>query len=158
MSNVDPEFGRRLRALRISRNQCGCSQLALASDAGLRVSHFSDIERGQRPCGPEVASRLASALGLQGDNLVEFMRLAAATTERGHLFVSSPDFGDLLDIIVRRLRRQGIDERRIVSVSAAPSASRAEAGDALVVLVDGTRAFVEINVRVERATCRPLGR
>lgn len=155
MATVNPRFGREVKTLRYGRPTCGRTQLALASDAGIRVSHVSDIERGRRPCGPEVASRLASALGLQGEKLTEFMRLAATTTGRGHLYVESPDFGDLLDLIVRRLRRQSVDERRIVAVSSVPSASRSELGDILVVLSDGSRAHVDVKVRVVRPMRQP---
>lgn len=154
MASVNPEFGIRLRALRIGRgNEC-LSQRALAEAAQVRVSHVSDVERGQRPCGPEVAARIAAALGVQGDALVDFMRLAATTTERGHLWVKSPDFEQLVIAIANKLRRQGVDERGIVSVSTAPSASSAESADILVVMADGTRIYVGIRTRFERGVHR----
>ena len=90
MDEITSKFGGRLRQLRLGHGN-GVTQRELATAAHLKVANVSGIERGVRPCGPEVASRLASALGLQDRALADFMQLASTTTERGHLWVRSPN-------------------------------------------------------------------
>lgn len=153
MSTGNSQFGKQLRALRLERKE-PLTQRALAQAARIKVSNVSGMERGVRPCGPDVASRLGSALELKGQSLVEFMRLAATTTERGHLWTQSPDFERLLAAMAARLRVQGIDERRIISASPVPSVHRGEAADILAVLQDGSRAYIEIKIRMERGVRR----
>jgi transcriptional regulator with XRE-family HTH domain len=151
MTSVNPEFGKHLR---VGREKVSWSQRALAEAAQIRVSNVSDIERGRRPCGPDVASRLAAALEIQGYDLVAFMSLAATTTERGHVWAQSPVFEQLLSAITNKLQRQGVDERGIVSVSAVPPASRDQPGEILVVMHNATRIFIEIKTRIDREVRR----
>jgi transcriptional regulator with XRE-family HTH domain len=150
MTSVNPEFGRHLRALRLGPESKSWTQLALADAAQIRVSNVSDIERSRRPCGPDVASRLASALGIKGRSLIEFMSLAAKTTERGYLWGQSPVFEQLLIAITTKLQRQGVNERYLVSVSTVPPASRDQLGEILAVMNDCTRIYIKITTRIDR--------
>jgi hypothetical protein len=101
-----------------------------------------------------VASRLAAALEIQGYDLVAFMSMAAKTTERGHLWVKSPVFEQLLGAITKKLVQQGIDERCLVSVSTVPAVSRDQSGEILVVMHDATRIYLEIKTRIDREVRR----
>ncbi len=131
-------------------NECH-TQRVLAQAAQIKTANLSGMERGVRSCGPDVASRLASALGLQGQTLIDFMRLAATTTERGHLWVRSGEFDHLLSAITSKLRRQGVDERSIVSVSSVQtSCSMKYPGDLLVVMANGSRFYIEIKAHIEQ--------
>lgn len=60
------KFGRRLRAIRISK---GLSQEALAARAGLDRTYVSGCERGQRNIGLENIYRLSDALEIPPSEL-----------------------------------------------------------------------------------------
>jgi len=79
-------LGIRLRALRKER-KLTCEQLA-DKVQGLTRSTLATIERGQRPCGTCLGSRLAKALDLKGDDYDTFMLACAATTVDGHVLLS----------------------------------------------------------------------
>lgn len=49
-------------ALRTIRERTGLSVTALASAAGIKQSHLSNIEAGRRKASPEVVKALAGAL------------------------------------------------------------------------------------------------
>jgi len=51
-------------ALRGARGLAGMTQAALAEAVGAHKSHISEMERGVRPIGKEMAKRLGKALGM----------------------------------------------------------------------------------------------
>lgn len=55
------EFGSRVRQARV---QAGLKQAELARAARLSVAYMARVELGQTECGIELASRIASALGI----------------------------------------------------------------------------------------------
>lgn len=55
------EFGSRVRQARV---QAGLKQAELARAAKLSIAYMARVELGQTECGIELASRIASALGI----------------------------------------------------------------------------------------------
>lgn len=70
---VPAEFANRIFAgehpVRVYRDFRGLAARELAEAAGISAGHLSDIENGRRQASDEVRARLASALGLEADDL-----------------------------------------------------------------------------------------
>jgi ribosome-binding protein aMBF1 (putative translation factor) len=62
VAEVFPEGIRASEVLRGARYREGLTQQQLAAQVGVKVSHISEMERGKRPIGKEMARRLAKAL------------------------------------------------------------------------------------------------
>jgi ribosome-binding protein aMBF1 (putative translation factor) len=62
VAEVFPEGIKAAEVLRGARYREGLTQQQLAAQVGLKVSHISEMERGKRPIGKEMARRLAKAL------------------------------------------------------------------------------------------------
>ncbi|KJS44283.1 MAG: hypothetical protein VR70_01795, partial [Rhodospirillaceae bacterium BRH_c57] len=72
--------GNRIRAL---RQECGLTQVGLASSVGISPSYLNLIEHNRRPIGGALLLRIASELGISADQLAgrEEARLAAELEE-----------------------------------------------------------------------------
>jgi transcriptional regulator with XRE-family HTH domain len=68
MANVPDGFSERLRMLRKRKN---LSQTELGQLAGLHYTHIGRFERGTSRPGSDTLRRLAGALGVSGDYLLE---------------------------------------------------------------------------------------
>jgi DNA-binding XRE family transcriptional regulator len=62
VEEVFPEGIKAPEVLRGARYREGLTQKQLAAEVGVKVSHISEMERGKRPIGKEMARRLAKAL------------------------------------------------------------------------------------------------
>lgn len=70
-------------ALRDGRQRAGLTQSALAERAGLRQPDVAGFESNRRPCGRDVAERLADALRIAGEARRKFVDAAVGTTVSG---------------------------------------------------------------------------
>ncbi len=68
MADMQDGFSERLRALRKQKN---LSQTELGQLAGLHYTHIGRFERGASRPGSDTLKRLADALGVSGDYLLE---------------------------------------------------------------------------------------
>jgi len=59
------------------RIKAGLSQRALAKQTGLSSAYLSQLERGKRNPGPDVAKRICSALGVDFETLFNIKALAS---------------------------------------------------------------------------------
>jgi len=59
------------RPLRVWREKRGLTQRALAAAAGVAASYLADIENGRKPGSADALSRLARALGVSMDDLMD---------------------------------------------------------------------------------------
>jgi ribosome-binding protein aMBF1 (putative translation factor) len=62
VDEVFPEGIRPMDVLKGARYREGLTQAQLASKVGIKATHISEMERGKRPIGKEMAKRLAKAL------------------------------------------------------------------------------------------------
>jgi transcriptional regulator with XRE-family HTH domain len=62
VDEVFPEGIRPMDVLKGARYREGLTQAQLAAKVGVKVTHISEMERGKRPIGKEMAKRLAKAL------------------------------------------------------------------------------------------------
>ncbi|NLI08798.1 MAG: helix-turn-helix transcriptional regulator [Thermotogaceae bacterium] len=69
MDDICKKFGRRLREI---RDRKGMTQEKLSEISGLERSYISDVERGARSISLKNIERLASALGIQVNELFVF--------------------------------------------------------------------------------------
>ena len=136
-------FGALLRELRLSSSR-RITQRELAERADLWTTHVSEIERGVRPCGPHVASRLALALELKGMELQKFLVLASQTSRRTIRANPNPNF--LMDLIADKLEENGIVFHAIQAVSPLRD------GHILVVLEENKVFKISITVRTREAS------
>lgn len=68
MSDIKKKLGSRIKALRLSK---GFSQEELANKAGLHRTYMSDVERGERNVSLENIGKIAKALGVSPNKLME---------------------------------------------------------------------------------------
>lgn len=73
-------FGRRLK---LARSRAGLTQDELAKKAGLHRPDIAGLETNRRPCGRDVAERIAVALGLNVRRRRDLIESAIGTTVSG---------------------------------------------------------------------------
>jgi transcriptional regulator with XRE-family HTH domain len=76
VTNARNEFGQELRSLRVARH---LTLQDLEYRSGIKYSAISAIESGTRATGPKLATALADALVLQGQQRQEFIEMASVT-------------------------------------------------------------------------------
>ena len=100
-------FGYHLKKLRKQRN---LSQGDLKASSGVADSLISAFEHGDRAVGAEVATRLADALSLEGDERESFLLSAASTRRRDRLVEYARQLPpEIINYLPRVLSEAGVD-------------------------------------------------
>jgi len=102
MKNAFPELLIRLR------KQSNLTTLELAELADVPRSLISGLENNTRRIGEMQATRLGTALGLDGQELQEFIYLAINTCTEKVLVESKGYPSEIINLVTRQLRQAGI--------------------------------------------------
>ncbi len=105
------DFGLYLKALRQRQH---LTLRGLDELSGATYSAISCIEHGDRAIGADVATRLATALNLEGDEREAFLMQAASTRRKDRLIGYARTLApELVNFVPRVLSRAGIDLEQI---------------------------------------------
>jgi len=118
-------------ALKAARLRLGLTQEALASQAGLYRSDVTMLEGNRRPCGRDVAERLAAALRITGGNREKFIAVAICSTTAGKVTV-------IQAVLERYLSGE------IFSIEHEVPISSRERADIVVTMKDGRRCAFDL--------------
>lgn len=133
ISNMEAQrsFG---HALRMARLRVGLTQVALAKKAGLHQPDVALLESNRRPCGRDVAERIADALRLNARRRRDFIDAALQTTVSGVAVASRT-------ALERCLRRE------VIRIDFEVPIGRGERADMIATTKDGRRWVIELKVR-----------
>lgn len=142
-------FGDLIRSYRKTR---GMAQCELAKRAHVPVPHLSQVESGQRPCGPALTSKLARALEITDKaELLRFYAAANLTLSASRRRTRTRLLSKmLLKTVENQLRKHaGPNLERVVFLAPAMSTvgtGKATSRPEYLMLDDGRKLFVAVTV------------
>jgi transcriptional regulator with XRE-family HTH domain len=143
-------FAELLRSYRAKRK---CSLRQFGMGAGVPHQWVDEMERGQRPCGPRAAERLAGACLLieDTDEYKNFLYAAAATMKVARFIAESRDFPpQVLDAVASRLREQGIRGFDVINALIYSPEGRAINGGVDLELTLRNKSTLRISITIEK--------
>jgi len=125
--------------VRLRRKRAGLTQVEVARRVGIRQGHLSNLERGLKGCGPEVAARLADVFDLHGIDRTSF-ELEAAETLRRRAGLHRNQTGmaaAIVSLVLEKLSGLGIDPEDVCDIRLRPlTRGLPGGGDFIVRLAD----------------------
>lgn len=142
MITLTETFGKKLNALRKNRN---LTVQQLADKARVPATLISGLQNHNRQVGENNATRIGAALGLESDELQEFVYMAINNSGEKVLEDFKHYPAEVLNLVAGELMASGISSEDVNRCVIRPRLNDATP-NAAVFLKDGQRALIEIKV------------